>query len=153
MLHPKSHPDPIRRVELERRAAGMGLAGHLQILLDVADRDGWVKVADEAEATFGNVHGIYKPGNVKLRPEILKNSQDLVQQTHGTGHVLQFAVAVGRARQAVERMIGDVKLHDVTSNVGKATALRGHDHALRRLGRARRGEPAGALDLDETKAA
>lgn len=29
-------------------------------------------------ASFGNVHGVYKPGNVKLRPEILKNSQDLV---------------------------------------------------------------------------
>ena len=27
-------------------------------------------------ASFGNVHGVYKPGNVKLRPEILKNSQD-----------------------------------------------------------------------------
>jgi fructose-bisphosphate aldolase class II len=37
-------------------------------------------------ASFGNVHGVYKPGNVKLRPEILKNSQDLVQSTHGTGH-------------------------------------------------------------------
>jgi fructose-bisphosphate aldolase class II len=36
-------------------------------------------------ASFGNVHGVYKPGNVKLRPEILKNSQALVQQTHGTG--------------------------------------------------------------------
>ncbi len=34
-------------------------------------------------ASFGNVHGVYKPGNVKLRPEILKKSQDLVQQTHG----------------------------------------------------------------------
>ncbi len=28
--------------------------------------------------TFGNVHGVYKPGNVKLRPEILKNAQDAV---------------------------------------------------------------------------
>ena len=27
-------------------------------------------------ATFGNVHGVYKPGNVKLRPEILKDIQD-----------------------------------------------------------------------------
>ena len=36
-------------------------------------------------ASFGNVHGVYKPGNVKLRPEILKNSQDLVQATCGTG--------------------------------------------------------------------
>jgi len=30
-------------------------------------------------ASFGNVHGVYAPGNVKLRPEILKKSQDLVQ--------------------------------------------------------------------------
>ena len=35
-------------------------------------------------ASFGNVHGVYSPGNVKLRPEILKNSQDLVKQTHNT---------------------------------------------------------------------
>lgn len=35
-------------------------------------------------ASFGNVHGVYKPGNVKLRPEILKNAQALVRETHGT---------------------------------------------------------------------
>jgi fructose-bisphosphate aldolase class II len=29
-------------------------------------------------ATFGNVHGVYKPGNVKLRPEILKEIQETV---------------------------------------------------------------------------
>jgi fructose-bisphosphate aldolase, class II len=37
-------------------------------------------------ASFGNVHGVYAPGNVKLRPEILKSSQDLIQKTHGLGH-------------------------------------------------------------------
>ena len=31
-----------------------------------------------AALTFGNVHGVYKPGNVKLRPEILKEIQDAV---------------------------------------------------------------------------
>jgi fructose-bisphosphate aldolase class II len=31
-----------------------------------------------AAMTFGNVHGVYKPGNVKLRPEILKQAQDAV---------------------------------------------------------------------------
>ena len=36
-------------------------------------------------ASFGNVHGVYKPGNVKLRPEILHNAQELVQSTHKTG--------------------------------------------------------------------
>lgn len=36
-------------------------------------------------ASFGNVHGVYKPGNVKLRPEILKHSQELVAKERGTG--------------------------------------------------------------------
>jgi fructose-bisphosphate aldolase class II len=34
-------------------------------------------------ATFGNVHGVYKPGNVKLRPEILKEIQDAVGAKYG----------------------------------------------------------------------
>ena len=33
--------------------------------------------------TFGNVHGVYKPGNVKLRPEILKAAQEAVVDKHG----------------------------------------------------------------------
>lgn len=37
-------------------------------------------------AAFGNVHGVYKPGNVKLTPKILKNSQDYVQQKFNTAH-------------------------------------------------------------------
>ena len=36
-------------------------------------------------ASFGNVHGVYKPGNVKLTPKILKNSQDYVQEKFNTG--------------------------------------------------------------------
>ncbi len=47
-------------------------------LMEVSDR---FTVA----AAFGNVHGVYKPGNVELRPEILKNSQDHIQQNFGTG--------------------------------------------------------------------
>ena len=35
-------------------------------------------------ASFGNVHGVYKPGNVKLSPEILKHSQDFVQKKYKT---------------------------------------------------------------------
>src|SRR6056300_1636210 len=35
-------------------------------------------------ASFGNVHGVYKPGNVKLTPIILKNSQDYIQENYGT---------------------------------------------------------------------
>lgn len=35
-------------------------------------------------ASFGNVHGVYKPGNVKLTPEILKNSQAFIQEKYNT---------------------------------------------------------------------
>lgn len=35
-------------------------------------------------ASFGNVHGVYKPGNVKLSPIILKNSQEYVQKKFNT---------------------------------------------------------------------
>jgi fructose-bisphosphate aldolase class II len=34
-------------------------------------------------ATFGNVHGVYKPGHVKLRPSILRDIQDAVGQKYG----------------------------------------------------------------------
>src|SRR5690606_21315764 len=37
-------------------------------------------------AAFGNVHGVYKPGNVKLTPKILKNSQEYVSKKYGVGH-------------------------------------------------------------------
>lgn len=36
-------------------------------------------------AAFGNVHGVYKPGNVKLEPIILHNSQQYIQEKHNTG--------------------------------------------------------------------
>ena len=45
------------------------------------------KVSDKftIAAAFGNVHGVYKPGNVKLTPKILKNSQEYVQKKYNTG--------------------------------------------------------------------
>lgn len=44
------------------------------------------KVSDQftIAAAFGNVHGVYKPGNVKLTPKILKNSQEYVQKHYNT---------------------------------------------------------------------
>jgi fructose-bisphosphate aldolase, class II len=44
------------------------------------------KVSDQftIAAAFGNVHGVYKPGNVKLSPIILKNSQEFIQKSLNT---------------------------------------------------------------------
>ncbi len=46
-----------------------------------------MKVSDKftIAASFGNVHGVYKPGNVVLRPEILDNSQKYIEEKFGTG--------------------------------------------------------------------
>ena len=43
-----------------------------------------------AALTFGNVHGVYKPGNVKLRPEILKEIQDAVGAEYGRSKPLDL---------------------------------------------------------------
>ncbi|UNY97319.1 class II fructose-bisphosphate aldolase [Zhouia spongiae] len=37
-------------------------------------------------AAFGNVHGVYKPGNVKLKPTILKDSQEYISKKYGVPH-------------------------------------------------------------------
>ena len=46
-----------------------------------------MQVSDQftVAAAFGNVHGVYKPGNVKLTPKILRNSQTYIQEKFGTG--------------------------------------------------------------------
>ena len=46
------------------------------------------KVSDQftIAAAFGNVHGVYKPGNVKLTPKILKNSQEHISEKYGKEH-------------------------------------------------------------------
>ncbi len=46
------------------------------------------KVSDQftVAAAFGNVHGVYKPGNVKLTPKILKNSQEYISNKYGVEH-------------------------------------------------------------------
>ncbi|WP_338732859.1 class II fructose-bisphosphate aldolase [Mangrovimonas cancribranchiae] len=46
------------------------------------------KVSDQftIAAAFGNVHGVYKPGNVKLTPKILKNSQEYITKKYNVEH-------------------------------------------------------------------
>jgi len=54
-------------------------------------------------ASFGNVHGVYKPGNVKLTPLILKNSQAYVQDKYELAHnSLNFVFHGGSGSSAAE---------------------------------------------------
>jgi fructose-bisphosphate aldolase class II len=67
-------------------------------------------------AAFGNVHGVYKPGNVKLSPIILKNSQDYIQEKFGTGPLpvnFVFHGGSGSSREEIREAIkyGAIKMN------------------------------------------
>ncbi len=54
-------------------------------------------------ASFGNVHGVYKPGNVKLTPKILDNSQKYVSEKYGVpANTLNFVFHGGSGSSAAE---------------------------------------------------
>lgn len=67
-------------------------------------------------AAFGNVHGVYKPGNVKLSPIILKNSQDYIKEKFGTGDLpvnFVFHGGSGSTREEIREAIqyGAIKMN------------------------------------------
>jgi fructose-bisphosphate aldolase class II len=53
-------------------------------------------------ATFGNVHGVYKPGNVVLRPELLKDLQEGVSAKYGKANPFDFVFHGGSGSTAEE---------------------------------------------------
>ena len=55
-------------------------------------------------AAFGNVHGVYKPGNVKLTPKILDNSQKFVQEKYNLGEKPVNFVFHGGSGSTVEEI-------------------------------------------------
>jgi fructose-bisphosphate aldolase class II len=65
--------------------------------------------------TFGNVHGVYKPGNVKLRPEILKAAQEAVAEKFGKQRAfdLVFHGGSGSSEQEIRDAVdyGVVKMN------------------------------------------
>ena len=64
------------------------------------------KISDQftIAAAFGNVHGVYKPGNVKLRPEILKQSQEHVSKKYGVENNHLDLVFHGGSGSSVEQI-------------------------------------------------
>ena len=55
-------------------------------------------------AAFGNVHGVYKPGNVKLTPKILKNSQEYISKKYNVPHNTIDFVFHGGSGSSVEEI-------------------------------------------------
>jgi len=68
-------------------------------------------------AAFGNVHGVYKPGNVKLTPKILKNSQDHISQKYGVGENHIDFVFHGGSGSTVEEIREGISYGVVKMNI------------------------------------
>jgi len=84
--------------------------------LEVARRLNAIKDAKYLlAATFGNVHGVYKPGHVKLKPSILKDCQDAVVKEYGeaTRFYLVFHGGSGSALEEIHEALnyGVVKMN------------------------------------------
>jgi fructose-bisphosphate aldolase class II len=82
-------------------------------------------------ATFGNVHGVYKPGNVKLRPSVLLEIQDAVGAKVGRPHPfdLVFHGGSGSAQEEIREALsyGVVKMNvDTDTQYAFTRPIAGH---------------------------
>src|SRR5580704_1784 len=82
-------------------------------------------------ATFGNVHGVYKPGHVKLRPSVLKDIQDTVGAKYGQDKPfdLVFHGGSGSAESEIREAIsyGVVKMNvDTDAQYSFTRPVAGH---------------------------
>src|SRR3954454_9071112 len=114
-------------------------------------------------ATFGNVHGVYKPGHVKLKPGVLKECQDAVVKTHGekARFYLVFHGGSGSTQEEIHESVGYgvVKMNvDTDMQYAFTRAVAGHmfknyDGVLKvdaELGSKKVYDPRGYLALAET---
>jgi len=109
------------------------------------------KVSDKftIAAAFGNVHGVYKPGNVELRPIILKNSQEYVQKKFNTGpQPINFVFHGGSGssqkdiREAIE--YGAIKMNiDTDQQWAFWDGIRGYEAKNKDFLQAQIGNPTG----------
>tara|TARA_E500000178_G_scaffold270865_1_gene268797 strand:+ start:3355 stop:4404 length:1050 start_codon:yes stop_codon:yes gene_type:complete len=68
-------------------------------------------------AAFGNVHGVYKPGNVKLTPKILKNSQDYISKKFNVAENTINFVFHGGSGSTVEEIREAISYGAVKMNI------------------------------------
>ena len=68
-------------------------------------------------AAFGNVHGVYKPGNVKLTPKILKNSQDYISKKFNVAENTVNFVFHGGSGSTVEEISEAISYGAVKMNI------------------------------------
>lgn len=68
-------------------------------------------------AAFGNVHGVYKPGNVKLTPKILKNSQEYISKKYDVPHNTINFVFHGGSGSTVEEIREGISYGVIKMNI------------------------------------
>jgi fructose-bisphosphate aldolase class II len=117
-----------------------GVVGEMNEKLYTTPEDA-VRVAEElglgekgrymAALTFGNVHGVYKPGNVKLRPEILEQAQKVVGEKFGAEQPfdLVFHGGSGSLLEEIHAAVdyGVVKMNiDTDTQYAFTRAIAGH---------------------------
>ena len=68
-------------------------------------------------AAFGNVHGVYKPGNVKLTPKILRNSQEYVSKKFNVPHNTIDFVFHGGSGSTVEEIREGISYGVIKMNI------------------------------------
>jgi fructose-bisphosphate aldolase class II len=80
-------------------------------------------------AVFGNVHGVYKPGSVELRPTILRDGQEAMRDRFGTDHDLVFHGGSGSALSEIHETLeyGVVKMNvDTDTQYAFTRPVAGH---------------------------
>ena len=78
-----------------------------------------IQVSDKftIAAAFGNVHGVYKPGNVKLTPKILKNSQEFISKKYNLEHNYIDFVFHGGSGSSVEEIREGISYGVIKMNI------------------------------------
>ena len=78
-----------------------------------------IEVSDKftVAAAFGNVHGVYKPGNVKLTPKILKNSQEFISKKYNLEHNYIDFVFHGGSGSSVEEIREGISYGVIKMNI------------------------------------
>ena len=155
------------RASLHAGAAGHALAGHETLVLAGGDarieaaavhrqREGALHFltgthAAAAHDAFGRVVVEIRVGLVLRLLEVVGPLIAVahVAQAHFAGGVLQLAIAVGAAGQAVQRMVGDVELHHALAQLGEPLVLGVDHHAVVGGRGARRRGATASLDLDQ----
>jgi fructose-bisphosphate aldolase class II len=82
-------------------------------------------------ATFGNVHGVYKPGNVKLRPDVLREGQEALRAIYGDDARFDYVFhgGSGSTREEIAAAVsyGVVKMNlDTDLQYAYTRAVAGH---------------------------